>query len=67
MFTTGRLVFVLNRFEQLSYKEVAAKLDISVKTVENQMSKALRILRAEMINYRNQEKMDKEDRGILLQ
>ena len=62
-----RLVFVLNRFEQLSYKEVAAKLDISVKTVENQMSKALRILRAEMINYRNQEKMDKEDRGILLQ
>lgn len=48
-----RLVFVLNRFEELSYKEVSKKLDISVKTVENQMSKALRILREEMASYRN--------------
>ena len=56
-----RLVFVLNRFEQLSYKEVAQKLDISVKTVENQMSKALRILREEMINYRNL--LEKEEMG----
>lgn len=48
-----RLVFVLNRFEELSYKEVAEKLQISVKTVENQMSKALRILREEMVVYRN--------------
>ena len=46
-----RLVFVLNRFEQLSYKEVAEKLDISVKTVENQMSKALRILRDHYSKY----------------
>ena len=52
-----RLVFVLNRFEQLSYKEVAKKLDISVKTVENQMSKALKFLRAEMQEYRNFEEM----------
>ncbi len=61
-----RLVFILNRFEDMSYKQVAEKLDISVKTVENQMSKALRILRAEMVNYQNQEKMNNEDRGILL-
>lgn len=61
-----RLVFVLNRFESMSYKEVAEKLDISVKTVENQMSKALRILRSEMINYRNMEKASNQDRGILL-
>jgi len=61
-----RLVFVMNRFEEMSYKEVAAKLDISVKTVENQMSKALRILRAEMKNYRNQEELTSGDRGILL-
>ena len=46
-----RLVFVLNRFEQLSYKEVAARLDISVKTVENQMSKALKILRTAYNKY----------------
>lgn len=46
-----RVVFILNRFEELSYKEVAVKLDISVKTVENQISKALRILRKEMENY----------------
>lgn len=47
-----RLVFILNRFEELSYKEVAEKLEISVKTVENQMSKALRILRQEMVQYK---------------
>ena len=61
-----RLVFVLNRFEHLSYKEVAAKLDISVKTVENQMSKALKILRNEMVNYKNKEIISDTDRGILL-
>lgn len=56
-----RLVFILNRFEELSYKEVAAKMEISVKTVENQMSKALRILREEMVNYRNL--LEKEEMG----
>ncbi len=59
-----RLVFVMNRFEQLSYKEVAAKLEISVKTVENQMSKALKILRAEFENYKYFEKILDTDRGI---
>ncbi len=40
-----RLVFILNRFEELSYKEIAEQLDISVKTVENQIGKALKSLR----------------------
>ena len=40
-----RAVFSLSRFEEMSYKEIAAKLDISVKTVENQISKALSVMR----------------------
>lgn len=40
-----RLIFTLSRFEEMSYKEIAGSLNISVKTVENQMSKALKILR----------------------
>jgi RNA polymerase sigma-70 factor (ECF subfamily) len=44
-------VFRLSRFEDLSYKEIAAKLDISIKTVENQMGKALKILRAALKEY----------------
>ncbi len=40
-----RIIFSLSRYEELSYKEIAEKLEISVKTVENQISKALRILR----------------------
>ncbi|MEL6389341.1 MAG: RNA polymerase sigma-70 factor [Bacteroidota bacterium] len=43
-----RLVFCMSRFESLSYQEIATSLEISVKTVENQISKALRILRAEV-------------------
>jgi len=41
-----REVFLLSRFSKLSYKEIATSLEISPKTVENQLSKALRLLRA---------------------
>lgn len=44
-------VFMLSRFEQLSYQEIADKLNISIKTVENQMGKALRLLRERMKGY----------------
>lgn len=46
-----RKVFEMSRFEQLKYKEIAQKLDISVKTVEIHMSKALRILREELKDF----------------
>jgi RNA polymerase sigma-70 factor (ECF subfamily) len=46
-----REVFELNRFGGLKYGEIAEKLGISVKTVENQMSKALKILREKLAHY----------------
>jgi RNA polymerase sigma-70 factor (ECF subfamily) len=46
-----REIFELNRFEGLRYSEIANRLGISVKTVENQMSKALKILREKLIKY----------------
>ena len=45
-----RKVFLLSRYEELRYSEIAHKLNISVNTVENQVSKALKILRAELKN-----------------
>ena len=44
-------VFLLNRFNGLKYKEIAERLDVSVKTVEYRMSKSLDILRSELKDY----------------
>ena len=41
-----RTVFMLSRYEGLSNKEIAAKLNISVNTVESQMSKAIKTIHA---------------------
>lgn len=40
-----KVVYKLSREEHLSHKEIAGKLDISTKTVENHLNKALRQLR----------------------
>lgn len=46
-----REVFKLSRFENLKNKEIAEKLDISVKAVEKHISKALTILRCNLADY----------------
>lgn len=46
-----RVIFEMNRFDGMKYAEIATKLEISVKTVENQMSKALKILREQLSKY----------------
>jgi RNA polymerase sigma-70 factor (ECF subfamily) len=38
-------IFALSKLEGLSNKEIADRLNISVKTVENQMTKAYKLLR----------------------
>lgn len=43
-----RAVFLLSRENQLSNKEVAERLNISVNTVEQHMRKALRLLRSSL-------------------
>lgn len=46
-----RVIFQMSRFEELKYQEIADRLGLSVKTIENQMGKALRILRTKLIDY----------------
>jgi RNA polymerase sigma-70 factor (family 1) len=43
-----REVFILSRFEGLSVKEIASQLNISHKTVENQLTDALKFIRANL-------------------
>lgn len=49
------IVFSLSRFEEMSYADIAIELNISVKTVEHHISKALRILREKIYKKINNE------------
>lgn len=46
-----RVVFALSRFEHLSHREIALKLGISVKTIENQITKAMKMLRESLRDH----------------
>ncbi len=47
-----REIFTMSRYEGLKYSEIAKKLSISVKTVEANMGKALKIFREKLGEYR---------------
>lgn len=44
-------IFIKSRFQGLKHKEIAEELMISTKTVENQLTKALKFLRMELKEY----------------
>ncbi len=46
-----RAIFVLSRIDQLSHREISERLDISPKTIENQMTKALKSLREALKSF----------------
>lgn len=46
-----RLVFSLSRFEGLTNPEIAEHLDISIRTVETQISNALKLFRTDLKHY----------------
>lgn len=46
-----RETFLLSRFDEFQYKDIAQRQAISVKTVEARMTKALKILRHELKDY----------------
>lgn len=46
-----REAFTLSRYEHLSYKDIATRMNISVNTVEKHIGKALNILRKEFSGY----------------
>ena len=49
--TERKKIFKMSRYEELKYKEIAEKLNLSIKTVEAQMSKSLKFLRLHLSEY----------------
>ena len=46
-----RQIFILSRIEKLSNNEISEALGISVRTVENQIYRAIKILKNQLKNY----------------
>lgn len=46
-----RIIFSMNRFDNLTYAEIAKVLNLSIKTVETQMGRALKFLRKRLIQF----------------
>ena len=46
-----RAVFVLSRYEDMKYKEISEFLGIYIKTVENHMGKALKMMRIHLTEF----------------
>lgn len=44
-------IFLMNRFDQLTYQEIADILNLSIKTVETQMGRALKFLRKRLSHF----------------
>jgi RNA polymerase sigma-70 factor (family 1) len=44
----SRVVFLMNRMDGITYREIAATMGVTVKAVEKQMSRALSILREKL-------------------
>ena len=44
-------IFIMSRIEGLKYREIALALNLSENTVENQMGRALKLLRASLKEY----------------
>ena len=46
-----RTIFQLSRFERLKYQQIADQMGLSVKTIENQMGKALKLMRIKLAEF----------------
>ncbi|MBW6535652.1 MAG: RNA polymerase sigma-70 factor [Mariniphaga sp.] len=46
----SRVIFLMHRLDEMTYSEIAENLGVSIKAIEKQMSKALKVLRKELGN-----------------
>ena len=46
-----RTIFQMSRFEGMKYQEIADVMGLSIKTVENQMGKALKLMRVKLVEF----------------